>query len=329
MSNASVDVTRDAAPVAPTLSAFVEREQCPACGGRQADTIYECAFTDSPICDYLCWFYEPQGYIELERLENGVYRLNRCKDCELVYQHQILNDEMMQVLYDDWIDPKFSYDFSANASADHYSQYAVEINQLVNYFNRQPNTIKVFDFGMGWAQWIRMAAGFGCEVYGAELSVARIAHAERYGITVVSWDEMPDHQFEVINTEQVFEHIPEPLETLLHLKQCLSRDGLLKISVPNGAGIEAKLKATPWRAEQSVSEALNPVAPLEHINCFKHRSLEVLADRAGMEVVTMPLRSQLFGYINLSRPKASLKSLIKPIYRRLRPSTYVFLRHKR
>ena len=49
-------------------------------------------------------------------------------------------------------------------------------------------------------------------------------------------------RFDFINTEQVFEHISEPLETLKELKTLLKPGGIIKISVPTADDINRRLK---------------------------------------------------------------------------------------
>lgn len=63
----------------------------------------------------------------------------------------------------------------------------------------------------------------------------------------MSWEEIPQHQFDFINTEQVFEHIPKPLETLRYLKKALKTNGVLKISVPTANDIEQRLEIMDWK----------------------------------------------------------------------------------
>ncbi len=305
---------------------FDFRDSCPVCDSKKGDEVYSCGFGEAPISDYLDWFYSSQGAkIDAEKLNDGSYRLIRCDDCKLIYQQEILNDPMMEVLYDRWLAADIDNQYNAYQSTARTMRYITEIKRIIDYFKRAPSSIKVMDFGMGWSEWIRIAASFGCQAYGAELSAAKIEHARRFGIEVLSWDEMPEHEFCLVNTEQVFEHIPHPYETLVHLKKCLKPDGLIKISVPDGAGIEAKLKKSGWQHYQRDSQSLNAAAPLEHINCFTHESLLVLAERTGMKAVSMPLPTQLSGFVDIKQPAASVKSMLKPVYQRVRPSTYVFL----
>lgn len=320
-----------AADVAPTSEhpqsqSFVRRDSCPACDHDAGTVVFDCGFTESPIIDYLQWFYSSQGAtIDTGRLEEGSFRLIRCGHCSLIYQQEILSDEMMVTLYDHWLAEDCDDSGQVHQTTARTLRYVTEIKRIFEYLNKEPQTIKILDFGMGWSEWIRIAASFGAQAFGAELSDAKIRHAKRFGIEVLDWDAMTDHQFCLINTEQVFEHIPHPFQTLMHLKQCLKPDGLIKISVPNGAGIEARIKKNGWQTFQRDNAALNPAAPLEHINTFTHESILALARRAGMKPVPMPLPTQLSGFVDIKHPAASVKSILKPVYQRLRPSTYVFL----
>jgi SAM-dependent methyltransferase len=95
-------------------------------------------------------------------------------------------------------------------------------------------------------------------------------------------DEIPARRFDLINAEQVFEHLPEPLDTLRHLSRGLKPGGLLRIGVPNGTGLKQSLAAWDWTAPKGSARSLNAVAPLEHLNCFTRTSLLVLAETAGL-----------------------------------------------
>jgi predicted SAM-dependent methyltransferase len=107
-----------------------------------------------------------------------------------------------------------------------------------------------------------------CESYGTDLSKKCIEHARSSGIHVISWDDIPDHRFDFINTEQLLERLAEPLDTLRHLKSAMKEGGIIKISVPTARNIDERLKRMDWKSHRKSSYSLNPVAPMEHINCF-------------------------------------------------------------
>jgi len=292
-------------------SFVVERERCPCCGSTQCETIYSARFTDSPLREYLSGFYK--GGIEFEFLESARYVLRKCKDCALIYQSSIPNDFLMAKLYEEWIEPDQALVSQRKKDLWFFLNLFKQVANMSFTLGGKPQALKVLDFGMGWSEWCRVAMGFGCTVYGTELSAKRIAHAKRYGINVLGWNNILRHRFDIINAEQVFEHLPDPFETLVHLAAALRPGGLLRISVPDGWDIERRLKANEWRARKGTRNSLNPVAPLEHINCFCHKSLVIMAKRANLNLLEVPDRFT----VSL---KDRLKSLAKPVYYAVRGS---------
>lgn len=308
---------------------FVNRKVCPACKSERYRKIYSCQFTKSPIKEYLESFYLPQGRIEFEYLRDSEFILNECDTCGLIYQEDIPNDFLMKKIYDEWINPLKSYEAQQNTIIDDYLLYSQEVLTLITYFRTMPSHLEFLDFGMGWGMWCQIAKTMGCKPYGTELSDTRIEHVKSNGIKVISWNDLPNHTFHFINTEQVFEHIAEPLDMMNSLKKMLKPGGLLKISVPNGADIKRRLKISDWMAPKNSRNSLNPVAPLEHINCFNYRSIITMAKKAGLEQVKIPLNIQYLYTIRKNHFKQILKAFLRPFYRNIfNRGTYVFFTKK-
>lgn len=301
---------------------FLKRELCPSCKSVKYKTIYSCPFLESPIKQYLKSFYSNR--IEFEYLNGGIFILNECIDCGLIYQEEIPNDFLMKKLYEEWVTPQIDFH-----NFDYYSGYAREVMMIIAYFNTMPNQLKFFDFGMGWGKWCLMAKAFGCESYGTELSETKIKHAKYKGINIISWDEIPSYSFDFINTEQVFEHIQEPFETLCHLKKSLKSRGLIKISVPDGYDLKRRLRILDWKATKGSRNSLNVVSPLEHINCFNRKSIIRMADIAGLETVRIPLTIQYECSTYWKFIKPAFKNLLRPLYRDVfKKGTYLFFGKK-
>jgi 2-polyprenyl-3-methyl-5-hydroxy-6-metoxy-1,4-benzoquinol methylase len=309
---------------------FVKREVCPACLSRTYEIVYSCGFTESPIREYLENLFSPVGQVEFEYLDGAAFILGQCKDCGTVFQQEIMDDFLQEKYYEEWIDPQKA--FSNHEHSDdlyHLAHYAQEVMMLIAYFKTIPGQLKFFDFGMGWGKWCRMARAFGCDAYGTELSKARIEYAESQGIKVITWDEISEHRFDFINTEQVFEHIPEPFETLLHLKKSLKPKGLIKISVPNGNDIKKRLAVSDWTAPLGSRNSLHSVAPLQHINCFNHNSLIRMAEIAELELVKIPMTIQFASGTNWRPIKPMFKNIFRPLYRNtFQRGTYLFFRQR-
>src|SRR2546426_2706143 len=269
-------MSRDEAATPP----FIVRDRCPGCGGSRGDELFACAFTDPPIRDLLSNFYADQGGIDLDLLHGARYVLDECVDCGLIYQREIASETLLSKLYDEWIG-----DHERARSLDDRVALAREVEDGLRFFGRPAREVRVFDFGMGWGDFCRMARAFGCTVFGAEIAEARIQRARSEGIVVITWDEIPRHEFEWIRAEQVLEHLPDPLGTVQHLTRSLAPAGIIKLGVPNGGAIKARLSIGDWLAPKKSDRSLNAVAPLEHINCFSHEALVALGRRVGLEPV--------------------------------------------
>jgi len=310
---------------------FIQRECCPGCKSTNRSQLYKAGFTEPPISTYLLDFYSPQGGVEFDFLKDSEYILDECKACGLVYQRLIPNDFLLTKLYEEWIDPDKALSSKINSrGVEYYALLSREIESIVRHFGIKPAELEFLDFGMGWGEWCQMAKAYGCSVSGGEISQARIDHASTAGIPIISGEEIPNHRFDFINTEQVFEHLANPLETLLHLVKGLKPHGLIKLSVPNGADIRRRLAIMDWKAPKGSKNSLNPVAPLEHINCFSYDSLVRMAQLANL----VPVQIQPKIRLNRRLLDYPLRDILKPLYhslKNLKPgakagSTYLFFR---
>ena len=310
---------------------FVKRDKCPGCTSSDYSTVYSCGFLKSPVKDYLESFYSSRGGIDFEYLKRGDFILNECSHCGLIYQKEIPNDILMKELYEKWTRSQTTEEPCAQKESLYdASLRAQEVMTLIAYLNVGSSPPKFFDFGMGWSKWCLMAKAFGCDVTGTDLSVPKIEHAKSLGIRVITWDDIPNHAFDFVNTEQVFEHLPEPLETLQHLKTSLKPEGLIKISVPDGGNIKSKLKISDWTAPKNSRNSLNAVSPLEHINCYSRASIITMADKAGLELVKIPLTIQYVHATNWKPIKPALKNVLRPLYRDvLQKGTSLLFRQKK
>lgn len=242
------------------------------------------------MTEYLEEFYGPQGELETAYLSDMDYILVECQTCGLLFQRQVLDDFLTHKLYEVWIDPQKALQraFEKQTKISYFIDYSREISDLLAYFGTSPNQLKFLDFGMGWGYWCRMAAAFGVSVWGAELSESRIAHAETLGVKIMAWDDIPGQELDFINTEQVMEHLADPLEVLCHLVKGLKSGGVVKLSVPDSHRIKSRLQNPVWTLPPGMRKyPLNPVAPLEHLNGFTYRSLVTLAEKAGLSAVSL------------------------------------------
>tara|TARA_A100001391_G_scaffold204169_1_gene198800 strand:- start:24771 stop:25673 length:903 start_codon:yes stop_codon:yes gene_type:complete len=294
------------------------------CGGDSYATIYSTRLAGDALSTYFEEVFAPRGGLDKGLLGDTNFVLCRCSECSGLFQLHIPGSELLQEIYN----PNLSADVierKKRGKADPAARYrhAAEIISLLSLFPKAGQGLSVLDYGVGWGHWAVMAKAFGFKVFGTELDKDRANFARQNGIEIIDDEDIPNHAFDLINTEQVFEHLPKPLETLRHLSRGLSEDGIIKVSVPNSHGVERSLSAPEWR---KVNEHLNPVAPLEHINCFKRKSLTLMAQRVGLTERPLPVIAQ-YRSIQFSMPLQHLiREFLVPINRNiLKRSNYVLL----
>jgi 2-polyprenyl-3-methyl-5-hydroxy-6-metoxy-1,4-benzoquinol methylase len=292
-------------------SYFFTRLACPVCSSNHLRQLCDVPYIQGELQAYLRQAYGE--IIDFSCLQNSSYSLMQCQECSLFFQKTVPTPKLMDILYNEWISS--GQVSPPKQNLDYYSLYAQDILQVFAFLRKPPATLEVFDFGMGWGRWLLMAKAFGCNVYGSDLSEQRLHHARSNSITPLTWDEIPAYQFDFINSDQVFEHLEDPKGTLAHLAKALKPGGIIKICVPNSSGIRYRLHQMDWAAPKGSLRSLNPVAPLEHINCFTRKAMLKLAEDALLQEVKIPLKIQYQYVTTWNSSKRIARNLIMPLYR--------------
>jgi SAM-dependent methyltransferase len=205
----------------------------------------------------------------------------QCEDCLVVF----LNPQPTQAtLKRQYTRQGLLENGPASAWFKHKKVYLREI-----YLDRLRDVLRyrsqgdLLDVGCGMGDFCTLAREAGFHVYGTEFSDIYAAHAEKAagmtGIFVGKLQEIDfgSKRFDVITLWHVFEHLPDPLETLVCLKGLLKPGGLVAIEVPN---VEQKRKR-PWYLSDIEDY---PVDRLEHMFYYSGRSLENACTKAGFTV---------------------------------------------
>jgi SAM-dependent methyltransferase len=249
------------------------------------------SFADGPLGDFLYDFYR-RAPLE------GTYQLDECADCALIFQRFIADGELMKRLYTDYARPAEDVPLPLHAADTH------EIQSLASFLGK--GRLKVLDYGTGWGGWPISARKLGHDAFATELSPHRARWVAEQGVNVIGDSEIADHRFDVINLEQVLEHVPEPLQLLRSLAPSLR--GILKLSLPNSRRRHiAELARGDFRHVMAFH-------PYEHVNSFNRRSLAALVERVGLGEVRPSLR-HLYAFRS-----SSPKDLARPIWRFRNPS---------
>jgi hypothetical protein len=302
-------------------SALVARTECPVCQGKDFEPIHQEPYTSEGLQAYLKHHYQGRADLPAEGLQ---YRLVRCRGCSFSFQLDVPGAELLARIYDHWIPELAREAVQASHSLHDYRYLAEQVQFVIQHFGLAPHQLKLHDFGFGWAEWARMAAAFGCQVSGSELSSVRMAHAKALGLKLIDSSALPPSSFHFINTEQVFEHVLEPLPLLRTLSNALLPRGLIKVSVPDAKRAIAKLRASGSLGSLKAADMM-PLAPLEHINAFEYASLVRLGTQAGLRVK----RPSFFKLYNAGsgwlEARQAARMLLRPWFRHQYPrSTFIY-----
>lgn len=137
----------------------------------------------------------------------------------------------------------------------------------------------LLDYGSGYGRWARAAVRAGFAVHAYEPSVARGAEDVAEFAVVHDLAALDGMRFDVVNLEQVLEHIPDPLAALASIRKFCSSDTVLRITVPNI--LRCPEGAALWDEWPFNGHRPHTMAPFEHLHGFTPSSLYVLLDRSG------------------------------------------------
>jgi len=311
-----------------------QRSQCPVCERASREIIYTQPYindSNNLIQSYLHNFYG----VSLDAIEamlgSESFELARCGHCTLIYQTNIPNEVLLKTLYCEWINQTKAFERHQSLTSTYYANLAAELSLVTSYFNQPLMNLKFLDFGMGWGQWARMSKAFGVECLGCELNINQIQYACSQGIKNLQLEQLPKDGFDFINTEQVFEHLTHPRETMRRLVASIKPGGLIKISVPFAFDIEQRLTRMDWTRYRGPKAELNPVTPLEHLQYYTRKSLCALAEQNNLNACNkLHLQAYSTGAAFDMRGglQAFGKRFLKPLYRYAFSNQMIFQKPK-
>lgn len=138
----------------------------------------------------------------------------------------------------------------------------------------------LLDVGSNFGHFLSVAR----EVYdarGVEISKAAVDwsiehfHVENHVASIYDMPKSLAGPYDAVTLWDVIEHIPDPTEALLALRNVLDRDGLLFLSTPDAGSRVAKAMGKHWHY----------LDPIQHIILFNRQNLTRFLEAAGFEVL--------------------------------------------
>lgn len=289
-----------------------KRDSCPVCDSKESSTV--CEFKYENFYDFFS-VYDGFNDDDFNTIKDDFYTLLKCKNCEHHYQQMVADEDFSFTLYEKWINPEKSYKYQKSKyNSRFFNILQYEINLLFHHFNKDPASLKVLDFGAGWGDFAILAKAHGFDVYAVELSDARLKNLQKNNIKVVSLQEC-DIKFDYIRSDQVFEHLSSPKTLLKQLTNLLNKDAILRVAVPNTDALYEKLQVTEINHESDFQNEFNAIFPLEHLNCFNPKNLELMANSVGLKKYKFPLKAEYASSTNWALENI-FSNLYKPIINR-------------
>ncbi len=194
------------------MSALVER--CPLCGCEQSRLFDHRLFCGQPVVNRLC------------------------QNCGLVYQSPRMSSDELEAFYQE--EYRRLYQGQEGPGVKDLAIQRLRAEMLLAFIRNVVGSIsRHLDVGCSAGALLeRFAQEYGCQALGIEPGVAYRLYAQQRGLKVyASLEELKaqgEQRFDLISLVHVLEHLPDPLATLVELRQgWLAPQGYVLIEVPN------------------------------------------------------------------------------------------------
>ncbi len=252
------------------------RSSCPVCKDSRIKEIFSLPYNSREMIEFLSSYYK--GTIDLKKLYGQHYKLLECGNCNLIFQEQIPNKKFSQELYEKYIDKDDSLKKKDDYEKKYHKKLFYEMSLIKRIFKKKNEEISILDFGAGWGFWLNYLKKNNFDVYAFEVSETRIDFLKKNKIKIISDIINTDNKFDFIYSEETFEHISDPKETLINLSKILKENGFIMLRFPSSFLFKLRL-----------NEGYKPCAdcahPLEHINLLKKKSFENMIIDSNLEII--------------------------------------------
>jgi 2-polyprenyl-3-methyl-5-hydroxy-6-metoxy-1,4-benzoquinol methylase len=248
-------------------------------------------------------------------------QIRSCEVCDHAFIQDDLSDEDLSAYYSGH--EKYCEGFESDLQKQ---KFPGSRSDAIRYLSLIQSTlpqlrrpIAFLEVGAGWAYASRIASSKGWSVDAIEYSpecVSSLSYTlPKESIihqgSFESYCDLSSKTYDAILMSQVLEHALDPANWLSNAFQMLRPGGCLVVAVPQFKGIYGFLGARdPY------------ITPPEHLNFFTRRSLGLLANRIGFEVVRVSGYSRIPFYNIKRRFKFYFPSIL--IYRLVQFGEYFF-----
>jgi len=252
-------------------NALVKRYECPFCNSLNFRQIYKKKFLSNNIKSFL---KKHLNNFPLHILKNKNFVVAECEKCSGIFQEYILNDTYNKLFYEKYVPHDVAFN-KKQKSKDYFNKvYNYEMFLIKKYFKNE-NKINVLEIGAGWGFWSLHIKKNNLDVAAVEISKTRRNFMKKNKIKTFRSLDLVKKKFHFIFSDQTFEHLSNPLDTLRKVSKLLKKGGIIYLKVPPGIYIKNKLNHNYRVGEDEI-------IPLEHINVYNKKVNSVIAKILGL-----------------------------------------------
>jgi 2-polyprenyl-3-methyl-5-hydroxy-6-metoxy-1,4-benzoquinol methylase len=254
---------------------LIIRKKCPFCNNINFKIIYSLSYKNNRISSFIKKYYKNKIP---KKINNFYYNLLECKKCTGIFQEQIPNKSFSFNLYENYISYKESLKKKQNFDIKNYKKYFADATFIEKLIKKKPKNISILDFGSGWGFWSKFINACNFKVKSYEISNRRINYLKKNKIFVLKNLKIIKEKFDFIYADQVFEHLPDPQETIKILGKVLKKKGYILLGFPSSFLFKYKLKKNYFPSKDCAH-------PLEHINILNRKCLSFMIKSTSLKIV--------------------------------------------
>lgn len=220
-----------------------------------------------------------------------------CKQCKLRYVNPRINRQSLEDSYSETYYPKEKVE-RIHTNNMEWLQMSERLTELEQHHKAKG---RLLDVGCGIGTFLHLAQEQGWKTTGIDPSKSGCDFAQReHNLDVYCGDlfdaDYPSDHYDVITLFHVLEHISElnsfinELRRILRPKTDTQKPGTLVIEVPNGEGLQSRLKKEEWPY----------VHPTDHLYYFSVHSLGKLLHKHGFDQIKIGKPKRVSSSNNMS-----------------------------
>ena len=255
---------------------LIERKKCPYCKSINLKFLYRANYNTNIFKNFFVEYYNNKEILDI--LKFNVYEISECIKCNGLFQKFIPDNNLSYYVYEKLISYKKSFNKKKNIALTNYKEYLLDSEIIKKLFKKENNQIKILEFGCGWGFWAKFMKELNFNVDAIEISDTRLDFLKKNRIQNYKNINELDKKYDLIFSNQVLEHIPNPFQTMKDLCNKLNTNGFMYHKFPSSFNFKKKLSKN-YKPQKDCAH------PLEHINIYTKKSFLIMVKKLRLQII--------------------------------------------